>query len=161
MIELKSFERSPNLAELKVSYKRRQRVDRDQVTMPWMVSSPYTAEKYLRSVWNPDTLELIEDFLIVCLNGRNEVLGWVKVASGGFTSAPVDPRVVFSIALKTAASSLLLAHNHPSSSLEPSPEDKEVTTRLKKAGDILGIRVVDHIILTANGAFSFAHAGLL
>jgi DNA repair protein RadC len=129
--------------------------------MPWTLVSSYTAEKYLRSIWNPDTLELIEDFLVVCLNGRHEVLGWVKVASGGFSSAPVDPRVVFSIALKTAASALLLGHNHPSSSLEPSTEDKRVTARLKDAGDILGIRVLDHIILTADGAFSFADAGLL
>jgi DNA repair protein RadC len=161
MIELKSFERSPNLAELKVSYRRRRRVDRDQLTLPWMLSSSYTAEKYLRSVWNPDTLELVEEFLVICLNGRHEVLGWVKVASGGFNSAPVDPRVVFSIALKTAASAILLAHNHPSTCLEPSAEDKEVTARLKDAGALLGIRVLDHVILTADGAFSFADAGLL
>lgn len=161
MITIKALERSPHLAELKVSYRRRKPLDRRQVTLPWVILSPCTAEKYLRSVWNLDTLELVEEFVIVCLNNGREVLGWVKVASGGLSSAPVDPRLVFGVALQAASSSLILAHNHPGGQLQPSAEDRIVTKRLKDAGSILGIEVADHIILTKDGAYSFMEHGIL
>src|SRR5262245_41680080 len=83
MIQLNSFERTPHLAELKVSYKRRRPADNRQVNMPWLVSTPVDAVKYLRSVWDKDRLELIEEVLLVCLNNQLEVLGWVKVSQGG------------------------------------------------------------------------------
>jgi DNA repair protein RadC len=115
MITLKSFERSPNLAELKVSYKRRRKVEAGQLAMPWIIASATSAEAYLRSVWDKDTLELVEEVLIVCLNGGHEVLGWVKVSRGGFAHASIDPRVVFGVALQAAASAIIVAHNHPGS----------------------------------------------
>jgi DNA repair protein RadC len=161
MIILKAFERSPHLAEVKVSYRRGRRQDKRQTKMPWVVSTSRTAEEYVRSVWNKDTLELVEDFVIVCLNTSHEVLGWVKVATGGFSEATVDPRVVFAIALQTATAALVLAHNHPSGDTTPSPLDRAVTRRLKDAGKLLGIDVLDHIILTKDQAFSFADEGLL
>ena len=101
MIQLKTFERTPGLAELKVSYKRRRPSDNAQVKMPWVVSAPVDAVNYLRSVWDKDRLEFIEEMYLVCLNTRLEVLGWVKVAQGGLAAAPVDPRVIFGVALKT------------------------------------------------------------
>ncbi len=161
MITLKSFERSPNLAELRVSYKRRRKVEAGQLTMPWVIASATTAEAYLRSVWDRDTLELVEEFLVVCLNGAHEVLGWVKVSRGGFGHAPVDPRVIFAVALQAAASAILLAHNHPGGTTEPSPEDILLTRRLAEAGKLLGVSVLDHIILTWDKAQSLADQGVL
>lgn len=161
MIELKAFERSPHLAELKVAYRRGRRENNRQTKFPWALTSPTTAERYLRSIWNKDTIEFVEDFVVVCLNTAREVLGWVKVASGGIDFSAVDPRVVFGIALQTAATGIIVAHNHPSSSLEPSPEDKRLTRRLKEAGELLGIQVLDHIIITKNAALSLAEVGLL
>ena len=160
MITLKSFDRSPNLAELKVSYRRRRKSEVGQLPMPWIIASSVTAETYLRSVWDGDTLELVEEFLVVCLNGGHEVLGWVKVSRGGFRHAPVDPRVVFAVALQAASSAIILAHNHPGGTLEASPEDIRLTRRLSEAGKLLGISVLDHIILTKEKALSMADAGL-
>jgi DNA repair protein RadC len=161
MIQLNSFERTPHLAELKVSYKRRRPADNGQVKMPWLVSTPVDAVKYLRSVWDKDRLELIEEVLLVCLNNQLEVLGWVKVSQGGLAKATVDARIIFGVALQVAATRVLLAHNHPTSATKPSPEDKELTEQLKKAGRLLEIELVDHVILTRDSHFSFSEQGLL
>jgi DNA repair protein RadC len=155
MVKLEAFERSPGLSELKVAYRRNKKA---------MGSSIYhsaDAEEYLRSVWNLDTIDFVEEFLIVCLNTTHQPFGWVKVSSGGFSATTVDPRVVFSIALQTASSALLVAHNHPSNNPEPSREDVVATQRLVKAGAVLGIKVLDHVILTRDRAVSLRALGLL
>lgn len=153
---LERFEKSPRLAELKVAYRSRTK-DRGQ----WLIRSPKDVEQYLRAVWNKDTLELVEEFVVVCLNGRHEATGWVRVASGGFNATPIDPRLIFGIALQTASSAIVVAHNHPSGSLEPSELDRQVTERLTEAGRLLGVAVLDHLILTRDGAFSFTERRLL
>jgi DNA repair protein RadC len=161
MIALKTFHRSPQLAELKVSYKRRKVADGRQLRMPWIVTSSQTAAEYLRSVWDASKLELVEDFYVVCLNSAHEALGWVRVSSGGFDRTTVDGRLIFGIALQAASSAVIVAHNHPSGNLQPSNEDRAVTARLKAAGELLHIPVLDHIILGKDAAFSFADEGLL
>jgi DNA repair protein RadC len=155
-VELKHFERSPRLSELKVAYRSRTK-HRDRTP----IRGPRDAVDYLRAVWNRHTLELVEEFVVVCLNGNHQVIGWVKVASGGFTSTPVDPRVIFGIALQTASTAIVVAHNHPSGSPEPSEEDRRVTDRLREAGRMLGIALLDHIILARDSAFSFTESRLL
>lgn len=161
MIMLKTFERSPNLAEMKVSYRRSRRPDSKQLTMPFVVSTPVAAVEYLRSVWDKETLELREEFLVVLVNSANEVIGWVKLASGGMDAAFIDSRLVFAAALQTAASGIVVAHNHPSGIAYPSEADRSVTKRLKEGAEILGIRFLDHVIVTVSGAFSFAAEGLI
>ena len=156
MITLKTLDRTPSLAELKVSYRRGARPkDGKQERMPFFVASPVSCEKYLRSVWDDDTLELREEFVLLCLNGAHEVLGWVKLHTGGFNHAPVDLRLVLGVALLTASSAVIIAHNHPSGSLTPSPEDIALTRRLKEAGELIGVNVLDHMILTRSGYTSF------
>ncbi|MDZ4686576.1 MAG: JAB domain-containing protein [Planctomycetaceae bacterium] len=161
MITLNTFDRSPRLAELKVSYKRQRARNPKPPGVPPVITSARTAEEYLRSVWNRDTLELVEDFFVVCLNTAHEPLGWVRVSSGGFDSTSVDPRLIFGVALQVASAAILIAHNHPSGDLSPSAQDKAVTQRLKEAGQLLRIPVLDHIILSKEAAFSFADHGLL
>ena len=156
MIKLDAFERSPKLAEIRAVYK-----SRTKASERTNIRAPLDVVEYLRTVWNQDTLELREDFLVLCLNGNHQAIGWVRVATGGFNFAPIDPRVVFSVALQTASSAIILAHNHPSGSLQPSAEDKAITNRLKEAGELLGIRVLDHLILTRDEHFSFQEDGLL
>ncbi len=161
MIMLKTFERSPNFAEMKVSYRRGKGRDTKQLAMPFVVSNPISCEEYLRTIWDKDTLELREEFIVLCLNTANEALGWVKLATGGIDVALIDPRLVFGVALQAAAPAIIIAHNHPGGSLFPSPEDRALTRRLREGAEILRIRLVDHVILTARGAFSFAQEGLL
>ncbi len=161
MIMLNSFERTPTLAELKVSY-RRGRARASKSAAPTVrLSSSIAAEKYLRAVWDKNTLELREEFLLVCVNTAHEVLGWVRLATGGIDAAFIDPRLVFGVALQTAAAGILIAHNHPSGSSAPSDQDRALTRRLRQGAALLNIKLLDHIILTRDGALSFAREGFL
>jgi len=156
MSKLTTFERSAKLAEVRAVYKSRLKVSERT-----KIAEASDVVRYLRAIWNQNTLELLEEVVVVCLNGSNEAIGWVKVASGGLNMATVDPRVVFTVALQTASSAIILAHNHPSGSLEPSAADRNLTKRLKEVGDILSIQLLDHLILTREGHLSFKNMGLL
>lgn len=100
-----------------------------------------------------------EIFLTVTLNGAQEVLGTRPVTVGLLNRTLIHPREVFAPALEDRAASLILAHTHPSGALEPSREDREATTRLCQAGKLLGIEVLDHLILSPNGYYSFRENG--
>ena len=102
-----------------------------------------------------------ECLLSLSLNGAHEILSIRVVSVGLVNRTVVHPREVFADPLTERAAALIVAHNHPSGSLNPSTEDGEVTTRLKQAGGILGIPMLDHIIFTVDGYFSFLEEGLL
>jgi len=102
-----------------------------------------------------------EQFWLLLLNRANRLLAQVQVSAGGITGTVVDPKVVFRKALLARATGIILAHNHPSGNLKPSTADLELTKKLVKAGQHLEIRVLDHLIITAGGYFSFAEDGLL
>ncbi|HEY8531410.1 MAG TPA: DNA repair protein RadC [Limnochorda sp.] len=102
-----------------------------------------------------------EQFRVLLLDARSRLIHQHVVAVGGLDSAPVHPREVFKEAIKRSAASVILAHNHPSGDPEPSAPDLGVTRRLCRAGEILGIEVVDHIIVAQGGFVSFRAKGLL
>ena len=155
-VELQQYERSPRLAEIRAVYK-----SRTKAGTRTKIDGPVEVAEYLRAIWNANTIELSEDFVVLCLNTAHRVIGWVKVSSGGYSSSQVDPRVIFAIALQTASAALVLAHNHPSGELSPSDEDKRVTDRLVEAGKLLNVKVLDHIILSREASFSFKEHGLM
>lgn len=96
-----------------------------------------------------------EHFLAISLNGANEVLNVRVVTIGLVNQSQVHPREVFAEALMDRASAIIIAHNHPSGNLTPSKEDIEVTRRIKDAGKILGLKLLDHIIFSTKGSYSF------
>lgn len=102
-----------------------------------------------------------EHFLCASINGANEILNIRVVSIGLIDRTPVHPREVFADPLVDRASAIIVAHNHPAGSLEPSRSDIEVTKQLKAAGDLIGITLLDHIIFNRNGYFSFLEAGRL
>ncbi len=102
-----------------------------------------------------------EEFWIVYLNNSNVVLQTSQISKGGLTSTLVDVRVVFKTALQLGAVGLILAHNHPSGTIKPSESDKQLTKKLKAAGENLDIKVLDHIIVTEKAYFSFADENML
>lgn len=142
--------KSPSLAE--VSLKYRSRVAPDQ--MP-IITGPKDAERILREVWDADTIQLREEFMILLLNTAKKCLGWSKIISGSTTATIVDPASNFHVALLSNATSIILSHNHPCGNIEPSESDRELTKRIKESGSMLGINVIDHIILTAENFISF------
>ncbi len=102
-----------------------------------------------------------EHFLSVTINGANEVLNVRVVSIGLIDRSPVHPREVFADALTDRASGIIVAHNHPSGSLDPSLSDIDATMQIKQAGEIVGIELLDHIIFNRKGYFSFLEAGRL
>lgn len=104
----------------------------------------------------------IEEFYVVFLNQGHRVLGIELISKGGMTSTVVDIRIIFKRALEVAGTArLVLAHNHPSGNLSPSEADRVLTQRIKDAGKLLDINVLDHVILAENGYYSFADEGIL
>ncbi len=155
-LENQVIETSPSLAEVKLSYKTEQPHD----SFP-QVTSPEEAEKVLRTVWDNDHIQLREEFILLLLNNAKYCIGWSKISSGGGTATIVDPSAIFQVALLSNATSIIVAHNHPSGNLEPSKSDKTLTERIKKSGDMLGITLEDHIILTADNYVSMRAKGIL
>lgn len=143
--------------EIKVSYKER-------ITSPFWhkVGSSQDAAEILYEHWDKDTIGLQESFKVMLLNNSNKVKGIYQLSIGGITGTLVDVRLLFGVALKTASVAVLLGHSHPSGKLQPSRTDKDLTAKIKKAGDLLDIKVLDHLIIVPGGDYySFADNGLL
>lgn len=143
------------VSEVQLSYRNKvQASDRPQIR------GSRDAFDLLFANWSDD-LELLESFYLLLLDRANRVKGMLAVSKGGTAGTVVDAKIVFAAALKTLASSVVLAHNHPSGNLRPSQADIDLTRKLKEAGKSLDIAVLDHLIVTTTGYYSFADEGLL
>jgi DNA repair protein RadC len=106
--------------------------------------------------------EVSEVFLVFLLNAKNQVIGYHETARGGLSACALKPADVYRSAVASGASVIITAHNHPSGDEKPSTEDVMFTKRLKRAGELLGIQLLDHIIIGDKGKyFSFLDSGLL
>jgi len=100
-----------------------------------------------------------ELFLVLLLDGKNRITRKVQISEGSLNQSIVHPREVFAPAVRESAAAVIFIHNHPSGDPAPSREDREITRRLKEAGDLLGIKVLDHIIIGDGSFYSFVEAG--
>lgn len=125
------------------------------------ITSSKDAYDILYNNWDLDKIELLEQFKILLLNRANKVIGIFQVSSGGIAGTVADPKLIFSTALKACASSIILSHNHPSGNLQPSPQDIELTKKIKTGGSYLDIMVLDHVIITPDRYYSFADEGMI
>ncbi|NCU04907.1 MAG: JAB domain-containing protein [Chitinophagaceae bacterium] len=126
-----------------------------------MIKSSKDAADLLLHHWNESKIDLVEQFKVLLLNRANRVLGIIDISSGGVTGTVADPRLIFVAALKANAVGIIISHNHPSCNLKPSRADEELTQKIKNAGRFLDISVLDHVIVSSEGYFSFADEGLL
>jgi len=142
--------------EIQVSYKNPLVEDTERISV---VGSEKAFEVF-SSHWQE--IELVESFYLLALNRANKPLGIKRLSQGGLNATIIDTRIVFSILLKGLASSFIIAHNHPSCNLAPSEADKAITKRLQAVGDVVDIKMLDHLILSPQGKYySFADNGLL
>ena len=102
-----------------------------------------------------------EEFWIILLNRRNQILEKRNISKGGVSGTVADAKLIFKPAIERLASGIILAHNHPSGNLTPSTADKQLTNKLVRAGDDLDINVLDHLIIGDNTYFSFKDEGLI
>lgn len=150
-IELKSLK----LAEIEVQYNPKVKpADRLKITCS------KDAEIAFREIWE-QPLQHRESFYVLFLNRSNKVLGFFLVSLGGISGTVVDQKLIFQTALKVNATSIIAAHNHPSSNPEPSEADLKITSKIKDSGLLLDIPLLDHLIICEDGFKSLADDGLL
>lgn len=114
------------------------------------------------SIFQPLLGDLMhEEFWTLFLNRANRVITKDKISAGGMSGTVADPRMIFKAALDHKSASIILCHNHPSGNTQPSSADIQLTKNMVEAGKVLEINVLDHIIVTQNGFFSFADEGLI
>ena len=102
-----------------------------------------------------------EEFWLLMLNRANRILGRFKVSQGGLSGTVIDTRIIMKKALDNLASSIIVCHNHPSGNKQPSDADLKITGKLKKAAEMLEIKLLDHVIIADKSYFSFADEGLI
>jgi DNA repair protein RadC len=144
------------IAEIQIVYRNKVGVkDRPKIT------GSRDANSILRSVWDMNRIELLEQFKLMLMDRRNACIGISDIATGGIAGCVVDPKIIFATALKARASGIIMAHNHPSGNLTPSQADIDLTRKMKEAGKLLEISVLDHLIMTSESYYSFADEGLI
>jgi DNA repair protein RadC len=125
------------------------------------INTSRDAYNILLENWDDSKIEFVEQFKVILLNRANKVLGIVEISTGGVSGTVADPKVILGAALKAAASGFIMAHNHPSGNLTPSQTDIDLTRKLKEGGRFLEIQLLDHVIVTTEGYYSFADEGLV
>lgn len=144
------------VSEVKLTYITKQKAcDRP------LVNSSEKAYEIFQDNWS-DQISLVEEFNILLLDRSNRVMSFANLFKGGISATVVDLKIVFATALKARASAIILAHNHPSGATEPSRQDIALTKKFKQAGEILDLKILDHIILSGEKSYySFADNGLI
>lgn len=102
-----------------------------------------------------------EEFWMLNLNRHNKIVHYERISQGGLTGTVIDVRLILKKALEKLATSIIIAHNHPSGNLQPSEADRKITRQLKKASSLMEIPLIDHLIITQSGYYSFADEGIL
>jgi DNA repair protein RadC len=145
-----------SISEIQLSYK-----SKVKASLRPKISGSQEAYDILVTTWDASKIEFIEQFKVLLLNRASKVIGMFEVSSGSSTGTIVDPKLIFASAIKANACGIILAHNHPSGNLMPSKSDIQTTNKIKSAGKFLEIDVLDHLIITNEGYYSFADAGVL
>lgn len=138
-----------NIPEITLSYKTNFRAsERPQITCL------EETHKIFRQVWDDDRLDMVEEGKVLLLNQGNRIIGLCNMSSGGITGTVMDIRHILAVALKANATQIVIAHNHPSDTLSPSNADRIITDKLKEAGALMDIRLLDHVIICRSGCYS-------
>jgi DNA repair protein RadC len=155
----KQLKRSKFISIFRVALVKDRRVAFEQCQLINSQQSQPLIKKLIESQGQPDR----EQFCIILLNSKNEIIGLNIVSTGNLSSAPVHPREVLKPAILSNASAMILCHNHPSGDLSPSPEDIAITARIVQASKIMGIQVHEHLIISMHddSYFSFADHGII
>ncbi len=126
------------------------------------IKSSQDVDELMRKIIDPNTIDYAERFYtLFCLSNCNNVLGYAEIGVGDSTSVTVHTKMVFQIALLCHATGIIIAHNHPSGVLKASTQDKALTQKIKEMGNLFNIKLLDSLILTSEGYYSFADDGLL
>jgi DNA repair protein RadC len=150
-------QQQPTVSEVQLIYKNKVKAsDRIKITCS------RDAQKIFMENWNPETIDFLEEFKMILLNRSNAVLGIFPISKGGLSGTVTDVRLVYQAAIKANACGTIICHNHPSGNINPSESDNRITEKIKSAGNLLDIQLLDHLIITTDGDyFSYADSGLI
>ena len=126
-----------------------------------LTSADEVAKYAKENIYPEGSIEYVEQFYILLLDRSNHLFAWKQISIGGIFATFTDPKLIFQTALLCHATQLILVHNHPSGNTQPSFADSMMTKKLKEGGELLEIKVLDHLILTKDGFYSFADYGAL
>ena len=115
---------------------------------------------FIKELWYDD-LEVIERFLLLNLNRTNSIISYHWISQGGLAGTVIDTRVIFKSAIESLAQSIIVTHNHPSGNTKPSEADITITNKLSRTGEIMEIKLLDHLIITHDSYFSMADDGII
>jgi DNA repair protein RadC len=142
------------VSEIKVSYT-------NTVADKVKISSSANSYEVALAHWDLNVIDYVEQVKVILMNNANVVLGIFELARGGSTSCVVDLKIVLSVALKTHSSAIIMVHNHPSGMMVPSSSDRSISSRLKKACEVIDLKLLDHLIITRDSYYSFADSGTI
>lgn len=115
--------------------------------------------EFIFEQYDKSTIEIQENVKLILLNNSNFVLGVYDVSKGGMNSSIIDVKLLLAVIIKSAASSVILIHNHPSGNLTPSEEDRKITQKIDNACKVMDVRFTDHLIISNSDYYSFADNG--
>lgn len=124
------------------------------------ITSSSQGSEFIRRFYNDD-IEIFESFFLLLLNQSGHTIGYAKISQGGITGTVVDVRIIAKYVVESLATQIIIAHNHPSGNLKPSQSDIDMTKKIKDAMNIFDVRLLDHVILTADSFYSFSDEGIL
>lgn len=142
-----------SFGEVELSYKRK------QASTFKTIKSSDDAITCIRKIFPVNQINYREHMFVLFMNMKNEIIGYHLNSVGGVSQTIIDIRIIMQGALLSNAVGILLCHNHPSGNLKPSEQDKRLTQKIIKAGKLLDINVLDHVIITENSHYSFADHG--
>lgn len=145
-----------NVAEIELVYKSNVKA----CNRP-KVASPVDAARILLGIWNENKIDFVEQFKVLLLNRANQVIGCVDISTGTTTCTVVDPKLILVAAIKANACGFVISHNHPSGNLQPSRADVHLTEKIKCAAQFHDVKLLDHVIVSSEGYYSFSEEGLL
>jgi DNA repair protein RadC len=125
------------------------------------IESSHDIYTILKEMYDADNFEWTESSVLITLNRANRVIGWRKLSQGGVTGTLMDPRVILLYLVMDQACTFIISHNHPSGNLKPSRQDEELTQKLKQSSALFDVKLLDHVIVSSEGYYSFADEGIL
>ena len=144
------------VAEIELTYK-----SKEKPSLRLKITSSRDVYAVLKENRDENKIEFVEQFKVLLTNRGQKVLGIVEISTGGVSGTVANPKVIFAAAIKAGASGLILAHNHPSGSFQPSQADINLTKKIKEGRRILEVQLLDHLVITTEGYYSFSDEGII
>ncbi len=155
-MESTNLKKQHQVAEIQLTYK-----SNVKASLRPKINNSKDAFNVLLENWDSTKIEFVEQFKVMMMNRANKVLGIFEVSTGGVSGTVADPKLIFAAAIKANACGIILAHNHPSGTTQPSQSDIALTRKIKEGGKLLDVQLLDHLIVTLEGHYSFADEGMI